>query len=128
MRLFILSLIFILLSSTFSVAVHSPVNIGDKTSTHDNIDNESGFSVLMKSIKTWVKSSYNKTKEFIKKQFSEIDDDLLLKILVFALPFLAMYIYEGKTWTNRVTIALIGTIICWIPGIIYTAIIIFGKK
>lgn len=60
------------------------------------------------------------------------DTDTLLYVLLSVLiPFgcvLAMYLYEGDEWTQRVTTNLILTLLCFVPGIIHALVIILGKK
>lgn len=126
MRLFILSLIFVLLSSTLSIAVHSPIVVGEQsTDIENNGDHQINFT---KKLTNWLKKSYSNVKEFLKEKFSDEEKDLLMLILIFCVPPLAMYMYEGEEWTNRVTTNLILSILCLIPGIIHAAVLIFGKK
>lgn len=54
-------------------------------------------------------------------------DKVLLIILCFLLPPLAMYLYEGS-WTSRCTVNLILTLLCGLPGVIHALIVILGGK
>jgi len=63
-----------------------------------------------------------------KLQKNANDTQLLLIILAFFLPPLAVYLYEGNIWTSRCTLNLVLTILCGIPGIIHALIIILGGK
>ena len=58
------------------------------------------------------------------KEASDVDMTLLI-ILAILIPFLAMYLYEGAI-TNRFWISLILSLLFWIPGVIYTLIVILG--
>lgn len=51
-------------------------------------------------------------------------------LLILLVPFgstISMYMYEGS-WTSRVTVNLILTLLCGLPGVIHALIIIFGNK
>lgn len=51
-------------------------------------------------------------------------------LLIFLVPFgttISMYLYEGS-WTKRVTVNLILTLLCGLPGLIHALVVIFGKK
>ena len=50
-------------------------------------------------------------------------DKVLLVILAFFLPPLAVYLYEGS-WTKRCTTNLILTLLCGLPGLIHALIVI----
>lgn len=54
-------------------------------------------------------------------------DTVLLVILAFLLPPLAVYLYEGS-WTSRCTVNLILTLLCGLPGVIHALVIILGNK
>lgn len=59
------------------------------------------------------------------KQFrQENDTDLLLLVLItILLPPLGMYLYEGAV-TNRFWISLLLTLLFYVPGLVYTLIVI----
>jgi uncharacterized membrane protein YqaE (UPF0057 family) len=68
----------------------------------------------------------NKIKEQQKQQSSSWRaDTVLLVILCFLLPPLAVYLYEGS-WTSRCTVNLILTLLCGLPGIIHGLIVVLG--
>lgn len=70
-----------------------------------------------------------KNKRLAKKMQKHANDtQLLLIILAFFLPPLAVYLYEGNNWTSRCTLNLVLTILCGIPGIIHALIIILGGR
>ena len=52
-------------------------------------------------------------------------DTVLLVILCFLLPPLAVYLYEGS-WTSRCTVNLILTLLCGIPGVIHGLIVVLS--
>ena len=53
-------------------------------------------------------------------------DKVLLIVLAFFLPPLAVYLYEGE-WTKRCTTNLILTLLCGLPGLIHALIVILEK-
>ena len=51
-------------------------------------------------------------------------------LLILLVPFgtvISMYLYEGS-WTKRVTVNLILTLLCGLPGFIHALVVIFGDK
>ncbi|NDB36591.1 MAG: YqaE/Pmp3 family membrane protein [Flavobacteriia bacterium] len=52
---------------------------------------------------------------------------ILLMLLVPFGTVISMYLYEGS-WTNRVTVNLILTFLCGLPGLIHALVVIFGNK
>ena len=67
----------------------------------------------------------NKIKEKYKIESNNLDDEtILLVILCFFLPPLAVYFHEGKNWTTRCWINLILTLIFFIPGVIHGLIVV----
>lgn len=66
----------------------------------------------------------NKIRESQKRQSNNANyDRILLVVLCFFIPPLAVYLYEGS-WTQRCTINLILTLLCGIPGIIHGLIVV----
>ncbi len=53
-------------------------------------------------------------------------DTLLLVIITILLPPLGMFLYEGSV-TNRFWISLLLTLLLYIPGLVYTLIVILGE-
>lgn len=51
-------------------------------------------------------------------------DTILLVLLAFLLPPLAVYLFEGENWTDRCTLNLILTLLCGLPGLIHALIVI----
>jgi uncharacterized membrane protein YqaE (UPF0057 family) len=54
-------------------------------------------------------------------------DTVLLVVLCFFIPPLAVYLYEGE-WTSRCTVNLILTLLCGLPGLIHGLVLILGNK
>ena len=51
-------------------------------------------------------------------------------LLILLVPFgttISMYLYEGS-WTSRVTVNLILTLLCGLPGLIHALVVIFGNR
>jgi uncharacterized membrane protein YqaE (UPF0057 family) len=70
-----------------------------------------------------------KNKRLIKKLFRRgADDTVLYVLLALLIPPLAMFLYEGKNWTDRCTVNLILSIFCWFPGVIHALYIILGNR
>jgi len=55
------------------------------------------------------------------------EDTLLLVIITILLPPLGMFLYEGEI-TGRFWISLLLTLLFYLPGLIYTLVIILGNK
>ncbi len=84
-------------------------------------------SLSKKERKLKKKKLRKKLKTLIKDLRKGNDEELiLLVILGILLPPLAMALYDGIT--NRFWISLLLTILGWIPGIIYTLIVILGEN
>lgn len=54
------------------------------------------------------------------------DNDILMAILCIFIPPLAVYIHEDKQINNKFWISLVLTLLIWIPGIIYSLLVVFG--
>ncbi len=74
-----------------------------------------------------VKKEVNKFNAEKKAGKEPSTNTLLLVILAILLPPLAVYLYEGSI-TSHFWIALVLTLLFWLPGIIYALIIILGNK
>jgi uncharacterized membrane protein YqaE (UPF0057 family) len=66
-----------------------------------------------------------KQKDYKEKKGRGDTDTLLLIILCFLIPPLAVFLFEGS-WTSRCTLNLILTLLCGIPGVIHALIVILG--
>jgi len=55
------------------------------------------------------------------------EDTLLLVLITILIPPLGMFLYEGEI-NNRFWISLLLTLLLYLPGLIYTLIIILGEK
>ncbi|MGR6087903.1 MAG: YqaE/Pmp3 family membrane protein [Arcticibacter sp.] len=70
-----------------------------------------------------------KNKKLIKKLIRRgTDDTVLLVILALLIPPLAMFFYEGENWTDRCTLNLILTLLCWLPGVIHALFVILDNR
>lgn len=117
-------LLFVVAFATQSFAVNSTVVPATNAETNLTIDIEQNTGFFKKA-KMFVAKKINK----IKKALGADDDkDLLMILLIWFCSPIAMYLYEGKQWTGRVTLNLILYLLCGLPGIIHAAIVIFGKK
>lgn len=70
-----------------------------------------------------INQNYNKKNDAQESGFRA--DTVLLVILCFLLPPLAVYLYEGS-WTSRCTVNLILTLLCGLPGVIHGLIVVLG--
>jgi uncharacterized membrane protein YqaE (UPF0057 family) len=70
----------------------------------------------------------SKTVKNDKTNKRDTDDTILYVILSFLIPPLAVYLYEGSTWTKRCTTNLILTLLCGFPGVIHALVVILGQK
>lgn len=52
-------------------------------------------------------------------------DTVILVILAILLPPLAVYLYEGSI-TNKFWLSLILTLLFWVPGVIYSLLVVLG--
>jgi uncharacterized membrane protein YqaE (UPF0057 family) len=69
-----------------------------------------------------------KQKKFYHK--GSLVENWVYLVLILLVPFgtvISMYLYEGS-WTKRVTVNLILTLLCGIPGLIHALVVIFGNK
>ncbi len=55
------------------------------------------------------------------------EDTLLLVIITILIPPLGMYLYEDEI-NNRFWLSLVLTILGYVPGLIYTLVVILGEK
>ena len=79
-----------------------------------------------------VRSTKKEAKKIIKvikkqKKQGSNTDTVLLVILCFFLPPLAVYLYEGY-WTERCTINLILSLLCGFPGLIHALVVVLGNR
>ncbi|MFM8949608.1 MAG: YqaE/Pmp3 family membrane protein [Bacteroidota bacterium] len=70
-----------------------------------------------------------KNKRLLKKLIRRgADDTVLYVILALLIPPLAMFLYEGENWTDRCTLNLILTLLCWLPGVIHAVFVILDNR
>jgi uncharacterized membrane protein YqaE (UPF0057 family) len=72
----------------------------------------------------------NKAKSFLRKflnKAQDVDNDLaFLIILAVILPFIAVYLKERKI-NSRFWISLLLTALFWLPGVIYSLLVVLNK-
>lgn len=117
-------LLFVFAFATQSYAVNSTVVPATTADSALSIDIKKKDGVFKKAT-MFVAQKVNKIKKALG---ADEDRDILMLIMIFVFPPVAMYIYEGKQWTGRVTLNLILTLLCGLPGLIHAAIVIFGDK
>ena len=79
-----------------------------------------------KSIKSKIKKAIKKDKSSQKSA----TDTIIYLLLILLVPFgstISMYMYEGD-WTKRVTVNLLLTFLCGLPGVIHSLVVILGNK
>ena len=111
-------LLFVGISSSF--AVTSTVATADEAATSLTIDSQKG--TFFTKAKTWVQKT-------VAKAMDMDDNEVLLILLAIFISPVAVYLYEGSTWTNRVTLNLILYIVGFgILGMAHALYLILGKK
>lgn len=82
-------------------------------------------SLSRKERKERVKTAKKKLKEF-RKQGSSDENTVLLVILAILLPPLAVYLHQ-KEINTKFWISLLLTLLFWIPGVIYSLLVVLNK-
>lgn len=120
----------------FSEKANKVISKKPSKATHEKTGEASG-KVTLKGIRQVKKLAESYESESVNAAASsddatQGDDRMLLYILLILLvPFgttIAMYLYEGNNWTERVTLNLILTLLCGLPGLIHALIVILGNK
>ena len=113
--------------------VLSTVNVSAKSTATSNetisLDSKSNFKSRLAQKIASKKQMQEMKQKFVVNKGSSTDTWLYL-LLILLVPFgttIAMYLYEGS-WTKRVTVNLILTLLCGLPGLIHALVIIFGNK
>jgi uncharacterized membrane protein YqaE (UPF0057 family) len=112
-------------NSTFNVASKSNVISNENL----NLDSKANFKSRLTQKIVSKKLSQEMKQKFVVNKSSSTEPWVYL-LLILLVPFgttIAMYLYEGS-WTSRVTVNLILTLLCGLPGLIHALIIIFGNK
>lgn len=128
-KMIILSILsaFILSTSLNSFALIIPVT----EPTAETIKSEAireWNSLSGKEKKERIKEVKKEIKNFKKEKRNGADPDtntLLLVIIAIILPPLAVYLHQGEI-NNKFWISLILTLLFWLPGVIYSLIVILG--
>jgi len=124
-KLFLLSGIVLMLShAAFAVA---PYRNAAPVGTEMNVAPPAEKELTRKEKREMRKALKHQIRDAVKnaKAQGASDDMVLLIILAILLPPLAMYLYEGSA-TTRFWISLLLTLLFFIPGMIYTLIVILG--
>jgi len=80
------------------------------------------------SVQSQISNSENQTLKFEDANSQKDDDNtVLLIVLCFLLPPLAVYLYFNE-WNKTCTINLILTLLCGLPGVIHALYVILSKK
>lgn len=101
-----------------------------------SVPSSSAYGVEAASATTMNKKEKKAAKKALKQKLKDLKanlksgnlsdtDTLLLVILSILLPPLAVFLYEGAI-TSRFWISLILTLIFWIPGVIYSLLVVLG--
>lgn len=82
---------------------------------------------LVTSKKSQPHHSFKKFLGYLRKA-SEVDNDLaFLILLAVILPFFAVFLKEGGATTSRFWISLLLTALFWLPGVIYSLLVVLNK-
>jgi uncharacterized membrane protein YqaE (UPF0057 family) len=122
-------------STANEIAVVSSLPIENKLITQNEsnevnvfapVNNSKEVKVANKKFKGTIAEM--KVKKFQEKGFSV--EPWVYLLLILLVPFgttISMYLYEGS-WTKRVTLNLILTLLCGLPGLIHALVVIFGNR
>jgi uncharacterized membrane protein YqaE (UPF0057 family) len=117
------------------------INDNSKSELLSNSTNEENFSELNKSANDEIAEISTINRKDLRKAVLKANKKILKSnaaspepwvyiLLILLVPFgttISMYLYEGS-WTKRVTVNLILTLLCGLPGLIHALVVIFGKK
>ncbi len=138
----LLSALLLLCVCTISNAATAIVPPAQNTSTQLKTDNAVPISAAHESlVKDLSRKEKRQLKRKLRKQLksalkdarkgkkeSASSDNLVLAIIfAILIPPLGMYIWENAI-TNRFWISLLLTILFWLPGVIYTLVVILGES
>lgn len=104
--------------ATQSYAIKPVVVVDDAAAV--TVDYQKDNSVFS-NVKTFVAKKYTAIKNVVNNMAMEKG---LLIILAIFIPPLAVYFAEGQTWTKAVTLNLILTLLCGLPGMIHALIVV----
>jgi len=121
---------------TSDLAVHLYNAVGNLEKTTPTASNQKVLSELANERK--VERLEKKASKFIAKMNtnsakavnSSQPENWVYILLIFLVPFgtvISMYLYEGS-WTKRVTVNLLLSFLCGLPGLIHALVVIFGNK
>jgi uncharacterized membrane protein YqaE (UPF0057 family) len=122
--LFLSMSLFLLLSSPDAMAAASISRVNPPSMVEKTVEQEAALS------KKEIRQERKAFKKELKAKLKELrasDDLLLLIIIAILLPPLAMYLYEGSI-TTRFWISLLLTLLFYLPGLVYTLVVILGEN
>lgn len=126
--LILLGTICCITTNLYAVERHIP-NANPEAVKSNEIIIKKEWEKLSKKEKRAKKRAFRKSiKELVKsaRQRASDTDLLLLVIIAILLPPLAMALYDGIT--NRFWISLLLTLLFYLPGLIYTLVVILGEN
>ena len=118
---------FFLLSNIQPAQAVVHVRAGDKTEHRAEETSTLSKKELRKNNRQQRKAFKKEIKAKLKQLRQETDTDLLLLVIIaILLPPLAMGLYDGIT--TRFWISLLLTLLFYLPGLIYTLVVILGEN
>lgn len=122
-------------STANEIAVVSSLPIENKLITQNESNEVNVFAPVnnSKEVKVANKKFKGTIAEMKVKKFQEKGSSVepwVYLLLILLVPFgttISMYLYEGS-WTKRVTLNLILTLLCGLPGLIHALVVIFGNR
>lgn len=111
---------------TISTSSYAVTTVAENNAT-TNLKIDSQQDSFFGKAKVFVSKTVNKITNAVKS----MDDDkqLILILLALIISPVAVWMYEGKTWTNRVTLNLILWLLGFgVLGMIHALYLILGKK
>lgn len=91
--------------------------------THSNAHVQGASKTVNKKVKGLTFSQKKFTYKQLKNNLKDDLDRVVIVVLCFFIPPLAVYLFEGK-WTDRCTINLILTLLCGLPGVIHALLVV----
>ncbi len=109
-------------SASSSPSANDPTELVKKTKEDWNKMSKKERRIKRKEMKKSIKRAI---KDY--KSGASDEDTLLLVIITIFIPPLGMYLYEDEI-NRRFWLSLLLTLLFYVPGLIYTLVIILGKK
>ena len=125
--------LYLICSIALLIPVTTPLNAVQTANTSQSVECAIAAEHAREQFKALSRAEKKEKRKAIKtaiRDHRKSDTDtstLLLVIVTILLPPLGMYLYEGEI-NNRFWISLLLTLLLYLPGLIYTLIIILGEK